>query len=383
MSRGRALGSAFKKSVIEVPYLSGTLIRVLEFCRYIFAKTFLRCEDIPSKSEQSHLEEVEHNLYCAGCLVYEPPRLTSQTMNFVHHHDAYLIGYPPIGITSDGDIIRDTIFRTDARTFAAISSLHLKAQWEIAGIKRGKLLNVTTINMPTCSLVSAWNHFGHFIPEHFLKVYHIQKEFNVNDFQYVIEPQAPQWKKHLLSLAGINEKNIFEWSGQSLIFKKLVVPDYPEISQEAFDWINSLFPPISVTSPTLKLYLSRQNLQSRYIINAAEVEKELVSQGFLIVIPEELSLDEQVALFRSARVIAGPNGSAFTNQIFMGPGSHVVEFFSSDRVHYFNRQVAKVKEHKHYGLLDPRTGSFTKDNGVLVDIVQLKRLLLQIENEIY
>ncbi len=329
-----------------------------------------------------HLEEIEKDLYCTGCLVYEPPRLLSQSMNFVHHQDAYLIGHPPIGITSDGTIIRDTIFRTDARTFAAISALHIKAQQEIRSLKKGKQLDTTVINMQTCSLLSAWNHFGHFIPEHLLKVHYIQKEFDVNDFQYVIEPQAPQWKKQLLSLAGINDTNILEWTGQSLKFKKLIVPDYPEISQEGFDWINSLFPVTSMENPTSKLYLSRQNFSSRYIINAAEVEKELVSQGFQTVVPEELTLDEQVALFRAARVIAGPNGSAFTNQIFMGPGSHVVEFFGSNRVHYFNRQVAKVREHKHYALLDPRTGSSTNDNSVLVDIVQLKRLLLQIENEI-
>jgi capsular polysaccharide biosynthesis protein len=359
------------------------LIGLLEFCRRSYARIYLRCADIPSKSEQRRLEEVEKDLYCAGCSVYEPPRLLSQSVSFAHYHDAYLIGYPPIGISSDGSIIRDTIFRTDARTFAAISSLHIKAQREIIRLKRGKPLNTAVINMQTCSLLSAWNHFGHFIPEHLLKVYYIQKEFDVNDIQYVIEPQTPQWKKQLLGLAGINEKNILEWTGQSLKFKKLIVPDYPEISQEGFNWINSLFPATSMANPILKLYLSRQNFSSRYIINATEVEKELVSEGFDIVVPEELSLHEQVTLFRSARVIAGPNGSAFTNQIFMSPGSHILEFFGSNRVHYFNRQVAKVRGHKHYALLDSRTGSFTKDNGVLVDIVQLKRLLLQIENEIY
>lgn len=374
------MATASKRGVVRFPFLYRSLIKFSEFSRRIYTKTFLDYGGILSKSEQIHLEEVGTDFYRAGCVVYEPPRLLNQRMSFVHHHDAYLIGNPPVGVTSDGTIIQDTIFRTEERTFSAVSSLHIMAQQEIVRLKAGKSLNLTIVDRPTCSLLSAWNHFGHFIPEHFLKIYHIQTEYDINDFQYLIESDAAKWKRELLYLAGINPVNIIEWSGQSKRIRNLFVPHYPEISREGFDWINGLFPAVSRAIPTLKLYLSRQKMNTRYIINAAEVEKKLVSHGFQTIVPEELSLNEQVQLFRSARVLAGPNGSAFTNQIFMPSNSHILEFFGRDRVHYFNRQVAKVKEHTYHALFDPRLNLDSHNRGVLVDIKQLERSLLQIDS---
>ena len=374
------MATASKRSVVKFPFLYRRLIELSEFSRRIYTKTFLGYGGIASKSELNLLDEVGTDFCGAGCVVYEPPPLLNQGVSFVHHNDAYLIGNPPIGVTSDGTIIQDTIFRTEERTFSAVSSLHLKAQREIVRLKSGKSLKLTTVDRPMCSLLSAWNHFGHFIPEHFLKIYCIQTEYDINDFQYVIESNAAKWKRELLDLAGIKPINIIEWSGQSKRIRNLFVPDYPEISKAGFDWINGLFPPVSGANPTLKLYLSRQKMNTRYIINSVEVEKKLVSHGFQTIVPEEMSLNEQVHLFRSARVLAGPNGSAFTNQIFMPSNSHILEFFGTDRVHYFNRQVAKVKEHMYHSLLDPRPNLVTHNTGVFVDIKQLEITLLQIDS---
>jgi len=47
----------------------------------------------------------------------------------------------------------------------------------------------------------------------------------------------------------------------------------------------------------------------------------LAGRGFEICFPEDLSFQEQVALFRSASVVVGPNGSAMVNGIFAPAGA--------------------------------------------------------------
>ncbi len=62
--------------------------------------------------------------------------------------------------------------------------------------------------------------------------------------------------------------------------------------------------------------LIRRNSSMRHMVNEDEIEQALTAQGFVVVEPERLTLEEQVAAFSSARMIVGATGAAIANLVF-------------------------------------------------------------------
>jgi hypothetical protein len=79
-----------------------------------------------------------------------------------------------------------------------------------------------------------------------------------------------------------------------------------------------------------KIYLVRRG--ARTVINYKEVEEFFVSRGFQLVEPHLLSLEEKVALFNRASIIAGPTGSAFANLIFCREMTKILIFTNFPRI---------------------------------------------------
>ncbi|HVE79631.1 MAG TPA: glycosyltransferase family 61 protein [Gemmatimonadaceae bacterium] len=76
-----------------------------------------------------------------------------------------------------------------------------------------------------------------------------------------------------------------------------------------------------------RLYVSRQRSRKRRLTNGAEVERLLEDAGFEVVFPEDHDVATQARLFREAEAVVGVHGSAFTNLVFCGPGTRIVELF--------------------------------------------------------
>lgn len=77
--------------------------------------------------------------------------------------------------------------------------------------------------------------------------------------------------------------------------------------------------------PAESLFLSREQApQDRAMRNRADIARLAEAHGMRIVVPERLSLAGQIALFSTARLIAGEYGSALHNSVFMPPGAQVL-----------------------------------------------------------
>lgn len=72
-----------------------------------------------------------------------------------------------------------------------------------------------------------------------------------------------------------------------------------------------------------KIFLSRKNCKVQRLTNTDEIEQIFAENGYQIVCPEELSFDEEVALFNNADVIVGVSGAAFTNIVFCHEGARI------------------------------------------------------------
>ena len=64
-----------------------------------------------------------------------------------------------------------------------------------------------------------------------------------------------------------------------------------------------------------KIYLRRNSI-GRNVTNDIEVEQLLVDNGYMIIEPEKLTFQQQIALFSSVKEVVGPSGAALANLIF-------------------------------------------------------------------
>lgn len=78
---------------------------------------------------------------------------------------------------------------------------------------------------------------------------------------------------------------------------------------------------------SLRLYISRNDAQTRRILNEEEVMENLAQFGFKKVILTGMSVKEQRDLFHSAEFIVAPHGAGLTNIVFCRKGTGVLEIF--------------------------------------------------------
>jgi capsular polysaccharide biosynthesis protein len=74
-----------------------------------------------------------------------------------------------------------------------------------------------------------------------------------------------------------------------------------------------------------RIYISRERCSHGKITNEAILMSELARIGFEKIVPELLSFDEQVSLFRQAECIIGAHGAGLTGLIFSSPRCRLIE----------------------------------------------------------
>lgn len=348
-----------------------------------------------SKQPNAHAHEVNAALVPDAMrpledIVYAPPSLTGAEPEWRRYDGAMLVGRYPVAISHNGFLIPHSIFRTDERIDSALTQVSVLDQ---ARSQLGRLgafprrSKAQATKKPLVSLESRWTSFGHWIPEHLLKLYWLKRKGELHNYRYLIEADSPEWKLDILSAAGIDPDDLVRWEGTMMRVPSLMVPDYPEPSKESLNWVRDLLSAqhqITDQNGPSRIYLSRQGQDSRRIINSAEVDGLLEMHGFHITRPETLTIGQQLQLCANCSWLIGPQGSAFTNQIFARKPIRVTEFFGASRIHLFNRQVSLVLGHTHDYLLDPRStssGPQPRDSSVVVDIDRLRELLEQAGSE--
>ena len=89
------------------------------------------------------------------------------------------------------------------------------------------------------------------------------------------------------------------------------------------------------------IYVARTDATRRAIANEPELIDLLEQRGVRIVVPGQLSVARQIAMFRRARLVIGPHGAELSNIAFCEPGSHVYELLSN---HYPNFTFSRIAQ---------------------------------------
>jgi len=121
------------------------------------------------------------------------------------------------------------------------------------------------------------------------------------------------------------------------------------------DQLSAAVPPSGDSAPR-RLYLSRRGVATRQVANEEAVMALLKPHGFAAIRSEQLSLSEQIALFREATHIVAPHGASLTNLLHMRQGS-VLELFQEGhgvRPDFF--QLAMINQLNYHHAVCPSSG---------------------------
>jgi capsular polysaccharide biosynthesis protein len=163
-----------------------------------------------------------------------------------------------------------------------------------------------------------------------------------------------------------------------------VVPSFPELTPKAVGWLReNVFSAVDLGSDSTGwLYVSRQRANGRSVVNYLELKEFLEEREISVVYCEDLSLREQVELFRTADGIIAPHGAGLTNMVW-GDNLHVVEIFNEVVQPSYNI-LAELMGHKYTSIVGtPVDSQFDKRNtNIKLDIDELDSILSMAEDAV-
>lgn len=109
-------------------------------------------------------------------------------------------------------------------------------------------------------------------------------------------------------------------------------------SSKNYEFINELVGSVSLPIISKKLFVNRSPDETRHIRNYGKLQGVLKKMGFVNLNLRDLSIRDQIAIFRKANFIIGPHGAGLVNLIFCQSNNvKLLEIFPSDFIsaHYY------------------------------------------------
>ncbi|MEG3974493.1 glycosyltransferase 61 family protein, partial [Microcoleus sp. herbarium8] len=133
-----------------------------------------------------------------------------------------------------------------------------------------------------------------------------------------------------------------------------------------------------------RIYISRSKARYRRVLNEEDVVEVLAESGFVSILPELMSLAEQIAHFSHAEVIVAAHGSGLTNTIFCKSGTKIIELMSPHYISHYYWGSSQYLQLEHYFLAGEAfecypirqlmyQNSLTED--ILVNLSSLKKMV--------
>lgn len=167
-----------------------------------------------------------------------------------------------------------------------------------------------------------YRQYGHFLLEATSRLYYILEHNQEAPYLcYCAEEEGlASYAQDFFQLLGISTDHIIIVT-QYTRFRKVIVPSL------SFSWWKHYTPQFLMPfrkaashikpAPYERIYISRRNCNAiSRIYGEKEIEKAFTQNGFVSIEPQNLTLEEQIALFKGAKVIAGINGTALHNIVF-------------------------------------------------------------------
>ncbi len=208
---------------------------------------------------------------------------------------------------------------------------------------------------------------------------------------FLVNSCQHQFQRESLRILGIPEEKVLESDRLPHIqATELIVPSFAGYlgwpSGWAIDFLRREFLKGILPSCNYpkRIYISRSKARYRRVLNEADVVEVLEGFGFVSILPESMSLQEQIAYFYYAEVIVAAHGSGLTNTIFCQAGTKVIELMSPHYISHYYWGSSQYLHLEHYFLTGEAfecypirqlmyQNSLTED--ILVNLSSLKRMI--------
>jgi hypothetical protein len=125
------------------------------------------------------------------------------------------------------------------------------------------------------------------------------------------------------------------------------------------------------------IYTSRSATAKRQCINEDELITVLKKFDFETIIPDNLSLKQQIELFGQSKNVLGVHGSSFVNCLYMKRGSVIFDLIENDHNDFCFLNMASALDVNYVYIRSKGVGDPAdfRNNNILVDVKNLERLL--------
>jgi capsular polysaccharide biosynthesis protein len=215
-------------------------------------------------------------------------------------------------------------------------------QHSVSEIERGRhAVQLVMLNPPPpvdcsatlCKKRGAQN-YGHWLIEMLTMAYISKSYLGHLSSDYLVaqtEELLSQAMFDSLAMLGINKSNIHTIGSNPIFVKRLfVVAGLTAHGSYMSPLVLGCMDVISAhvsSKPVERLYVSRRGAHYRNLEGEEDICSYAKSQGFVVVTPGEMSLAEQIAVFKGARQICGVAGAAMTNIVFAPRNASVITLF--------------------------------------------------------
>jgi capsular polysaccharide biosynthesis protein len=173
----------------------------------------------------------------------------------------------------------------------------------------------------------AIHNYGHFVLDCLPAVAVLAEVEQLAEYRFVF-PQLKPWHLRHLELLGIDPvQSAADWCLADDIVHTNCMNHFlhwPNVNYRTlvFAQMRRLGPSFE---PARRLYIARRDRYKRHLVSEENLQARLAEDGFEILYPEELSIDQQITRFRSASIVIGCSGAGLANTIYCRPGTLVIE----------------------------------------------------------
>ena len=188
---------------------------------------------------------------------------------------------------------------------------------------------------------SGHNNYSHWMLDMLPKLKLYSELFDYRDLNYIYLDKLNGFQKSSLNLLGLDNIKLIESQKYRHVecdeliavqhptyFKGYILDQAQNIPEWIIHWLRESFLKKSIEFKTNdKIFIDRSDSLFKHcqIINHNETIKFLKKKGFDILKLENLSFEEQIHVFKNAKVVVSAHGAGLTNLCFSSPNCIVIE----------------------------------------------------------
>jgi hypothetical protein len=195
------------------------------------------------------------------------------------------------------------------------------------------------------------NNYSHWFLDAFSRIHLLKQSGLFDEVDYfLVSSIKNDFQRQSLQLIGIPDEKIIEADSNTHIYaKRLIATSHPRGKQSHItpEWVINFYRKTFTNSLTSYskyspfVYINRKDAKHRKVENEAALEEMLEKYGFASYSLADISMEEKIKLFNSAKIVVSITGAGLQNLTFCKKGTGVIELFPGNLVHTIFCDIAQ------------------------------------------